>query len=103
MEKCPPLTMEFPLTLRIHVKELGSPSKLRKKVKETSDYKLFFEEYIDYISTRKGELQSLLKLIDSAVCCLMCFEKDIETCHRKIVASEINKLDGNGLKVVHLC
>ncbi|MCP4626987.1 MAG: DUF488 domain-containing protein [bacterium] len=33
---------------------------------------------------------------------LLCFERDPEICHRKIVAQEIRKLDGNGLKVEHI-
>jgi len=86
----------------IHVRELGSPRELRKKVKETSDYGSFFEGYTSYIATRKKELISLLEMVDKTVCCLMCFEKDVETCHRKIVASEVKRIDSNGLRVVHL-
>jgi len=33
---------------------------------------------------------------------LLCYEKDPETCHRKIVANEVMKKDGNGLKIKHL-
>lgn len=86
----------------VHVKELGSPRDLRKKVKETSDYKSFFEGYLSYVSTRNTELNSVLDMVNKTVCCLMCYEKDPETCHRKIVASEVKKIDGNGLQVIHL-
>ena len=37
----------------VHMKSLGSPSYLRKKVKENADYEYFFKEYTNYIETRK--------------------------------------------------
>ena len=33
---------------------------------------------------------------------LLCYEKNPDTCHRSIVANEIKKRDGNGLKIKHL-
>ena len=33
---------------------------------------------------------------------LLCFERNTQKCHRKIVAAELRKLDGNGLKVEHI-
>lgn len=86
----------------IHMKRLGSPSVIRKKVKEDSDYNYFFSEYRKYIKTQSDELQTLLKTIEKSICCLMCYEKDVEFCHRKVIASEVKKIDNNGLEVVHI-
>jgi uncharacterized protein (DUF488 family) len=33
---------------------------------------------------------------------LLCYEKNPEKCHRSVVANEIKKRDGNGLKIKHL-
>jgi uncharacterized protein (DUF488 family) len=33
---------------------------------------------------------------------LLCFEHDAQKCHRKILADEIKKIDGNGLEVKHI-
>jgi uncharacterized protein (DUF488 family) len=33
---------------------------------------------------------------------LLCFERNPQKCHRKVVADELRKLDGNGLKIEHI-
>lgn len=86
----------------IHFKKLGSPSVLRKEVKESGNYEQFFSGYEQYLDSQKEEIGSLLKLVEDEVCCLMCFEKDAEMCHRKVIASEVKERDRNGLQVVHL-
>lgn len=86
----------------VHMRKLGSPSPIRKKLKENADYESFFIEYGNYLNTQMQELEDLRKITNDAICCLMCFEKDANLCHRKIIASEINKRNNNGLKVIHL-
>lgn len=86
----------------VHMQKLGSSSTIRKRLKENADYERFFNEYKNYLNTQIQELENLRKIIKNAICCLMCFEKDVNLCHRKIIASEINKLNSNGLKVIHL-
>ncbi len=83
-------------------KELGSPSAIRKKVKEDGDYQTFFEAYADHLSYQRPKLNEILELIGSATCCLLCFEKDHEICHRKIVAEEIKGMRQNGMVLNHL-
>lgn len=36
----------------LHMKKLGSPSTIRKKVKEDADYRYFFNEYKNYLQTQ---------------------------------------------------
>ncbi len=86
----------------VHMRKLGSPSPIRKKLKENADYESFFSEYGNYLNTQMQELEDLRKITNDAICCLMCFEKDVNLCHRKIIASEIKKRNNNGLKVIHL-
>lgn len=86
----------------VHMKKLGSPSSIRKRLKEESNYDYFFNAYKNYVETQMDELKNLLRMVEKAVCCLMCYERDVEMCHRKVIASEIKRIDNNGLKVVHL-
>lgn len=86
----------------VHMKSLGSPSEIRKKVKENADYDYFFKEYTNYIESKMDVIQSLLGIVEKTVCCLMCFERDAEFCHRKVIALELKRIDGNGLKIEHL-
>lgn len=85
-----------------HMKKLGSPSTIRKKVKEDADYRYFFNEYKNYLQTQIVELKTLQKMIKDTICCLMCYEKDVEMCHRKIIVEEISRINNNGLKIIHL-
>jgi len=86
----------------VHMKKLGSPSAIRKRVKEESNYDYFFNAYKNYVATQIDELKNLQRMTEKAVCCLMCYERNVEMCHRKIIASEVKRIDNNGLKVVHL-
>ncbi len=86
----------------LHFKELGSPRELRKKVYVDNDYEYFFKEYSKYVKTRLNIIEKLYGIITSEICCLMCFEKEPQYCHRSIVAEEIKNRDGNGLKINHL-
>jgi uncharacterized protein (DUF488 family) len=55
------------------------------------------------ISNNMDDLDGILGLVnDGKKVALMCYEKDPETCHRKIVANEVKKRDDNGLKIKHL-
>lgn len=85
-----------------HIKQLGSPSVLRRRVREKGDYEIFFNEYKRYLGTQTEELKALQKMIEDTICCLMCYEKKVDMCHRKIIVSEIKRLDKNGLKIIHL-
>ncbi len=86
----------------VHFKKLGSPKLLRKKVFVDNDYNYFFKEYSKYLKTQIDIIEELYQTILSETCCLMCFEKEAEYCHRKIVAEEIKNRDGNGLKIKHI-
>ncbi len=46
------------------------------------------------------EICALLKSDEKIA--LLCFEHDPDYCHRKIVAEEVKKRDGNGLKIKHI-
>jgi len=85
-----------------HFPQLGSPPHLRAKLRQTHDYASFFAEFEEYMYTQNTTLQELVSLVKNETCCLLCYEKDPEYCHRKLIASRIQTLDSNGLKVHHL-
>lgn len=86
----------------LHYRDLGSPSQIRKKLREDKDYSYFFEQFSDYLSSKGKELEEITELITKSICCLLCFEKDHEKCHRKVVAKEIQRINNNGMLLKHL-
>ncbi len=80
-----------------HERQLGSPKDVRKRLYESKDYKVFFEEYDEYLKSQEALLATLGTEIDCNVA-LMCFEKDVLTCHRKSVARELSLLTGSSVR-----
>mgnify|MGYP006291135541 FL=1 len=83
--------------------KLGAPKDIREELYRSGDYRSFFLRYRDSIADKQGYLKEILTLIHSGRnVTLLCFERDPEKCHRKVVAEELMKIDGNGLKVSHI-
>jgi uncharacterized protein (DUF488 family) len=82
---------------------LGAPKELRDELYKSGNYDRFFQKYENNISDKADHLADILSLINSGrKVALLCFERNPQICHRKIVAEEIRKLDGNGLKIEHI-
>ena len=87
----------------LNFQQLGAPKALRDELYRSGDYDRFFQEYQDNISDKDDHLKSIYSLVDRGKkVALLCFERDPGKCHRKVVAEEIRKLDGNGLTVQHI-
>lgn len=87
----------------VHIKRLGSPSKIRNRLKEDHNYKLFFKEYTDYLmKDAKDALNDLYEIAVKDNTCVMCFEKDVNFCHRSIVAKKLGTLNGTKFQVRHI-
>lgn len=86
----------------IHFQELGTPRELRQDLKENLDYKTFFEEYGKYMKEQETSLSSLKELAEKTTCCLMCFEKNYQECHRQIISSAIAGMTNNKVEVRHI-
>lgn len=84
-----------------HYPSLGSPKEIRHQLHQDLDYKKFFEEYKEHI--KDNDIQESIKDVEGLSkvrkTVLLCFEKDFKTCHRSIIAQELNK---DGWKVNHL-
>ena len=87
----------------ISYRELGTSKEMRSKLLLTGNYKQFFKEYKNKICDKTEQINELYEIVNSGKkIALLCFEHDAHKCHRKIIADEITKIDGNGLKIKHI-
>jgi len=86
----------------VHFRELGSPKPIREKLKANHDYSVFFKKMDKYLNNKIETIENAYQYVMNNTCCLMCFEHLAATCHRKIVARKIKKLDGNGLQIKNI-
>jgi uncharacterized protein (DUF488 family) len=86
----------------IHLRALGSPSFLRKKLKFDQNYQDFFKAYSKYLTENFAVVDKLYQYISDGINCLMCYELSEQHCHRSIVAQAIKEYGGNGLKITHI-
>ncbi len=82
---------------------LGAPKEFRNELYESGNYDRFFKKYLKIISDKQDLLEAIHMLINQGKnVSLLCFERNPQQCHRKVVADEIKKLDGNGLEIKHI-
>jgi len=86
----------------IHEKPLGSPAKIRKKLKSDWDYGYFFKAYTKHLSGNMDAVRKVHEYLFDGATCIMCFERFPDKCHRSVVADKIKEYDGNGLKIKHI-
>ena len=85
----------------LHLKELGDPKEGREAARrgDFAQFRLIFDGVMQ-TKEAKEALKKLQGLALEKQICLMCFERDQTTCHRKIVADHLQTLSGK--KVRHL-
>jgi uncharacterized protein (DUF488 family) len=86
----------------LHIRELGSPRELRHELRETNDFTAFTRGYLLYMKKQVEHVRTVKNLVYEKTCCLLCFEKNHDECHRKFVALEVKAVARNGLQIVHL-
>lgn len=86
----------------IHIKQLGSPRNIRHKLKEDKNYKAFFRAYSNHLDRNLIVIVEVMEHTFKATCCLMCFERNPEECHRSIIANKIKEMNHNGLKIFNI-
>ena len=86
----------------VHLRELGSPKNIRTQLKVSGNYRLFFEAMNEHLAQVADTIEQAHSYVKQNVCCLMCFERSAETCHRSLVADKIKEHDGNGLRVSNI-
>ncbi len=84
-----------------HFPALGSPSEIRHKLWQEGDYNRFFKEYS--VALNREESQEFLTDLEGLAhvrrTAIMCFERNVEVCHRKIIKERLIK---DGFKVIDL-
>ncbi len=86
----------------LHVKELGSPRAIRNRLHENRDYQSFFESFVDYLNGKDDAIQRVYEFVYDSICCLMCYERDADYCHRSVVAQKIIERGDSELSVVNI-
>ncbi len=86
----------------VHLKELGSPTPLRKELRSSGDYGKFFQGMDKHLDTQRESIEQAYSHVTKTRCCLMCYENLAAMCHRKVVARKIKERDGNGLEIEHI-
>lgn len=74
-------------------KNLGDPKEGRDAAK-AQNYKLFEKIFCTYLKTDAAQaaMEELANNAKKMKVCLLCFERDYKTCHRYIIAKELQKL-----------
>jgi uncharacterized protein (DUF488 family) len=85
-----------------HYKALGSPTKMRHKLRADWDYDHFFEAFSAYLAGKMDVIEEVHEYLSDGINCLMCFERKPQQCHRSCVADKIKERDGNGLLIQHI-
>ncbi len=86
----------------IHLIDLGGPKELRDKVRADDDYDYFFDKYREYLEEQAEALKTLLDLAKRETVCLLCYERDVNRCHRRAVAAELSKMADGATEILHL-
>ena len=73
----------------VHLRRLGAPKEVRK-VHETdlAKFRKLYRAHLKSPETR-ADMEELKSLVQSADCCLMCFERDPKECHRSLAAAAL--------------
>ena len=86
----------------VHLRDLGSPKNVRNQLKASGNYKVFFKAMNKHLAEVTDTIEQAHSYVKQNTCCLMCFERFAETCHRSLVAKKIKEHDGNGLTVMNI-
>lgn len=85
-----------------HVKPLGCPSSIRDRYKKDGDWSAYTRDFMRYLDSREQDVEDLLPIVESSNCCLLCFERDPNFCHRKYVAERLVERSTGALTMVSL-
>jgi uncharacterized protein (DUF488 family) len=83
----------------VHLKGLGDPKPGREAAR-ANDHKKFLSIYIAHLKTSAAQdhLAEAVSLSEGGGACLMCYERDPQVCHRKLVADRISAITGSVIR-----
>lgn len=85
-----------------HFVELGAPNDLRDMIRAGGNYADFFVAYNRYLISQVPALTQLGELALSKPVCLLCYERNVDQCHRKAVAESLMKLQPGKFGLIHI-
>ncbi len=85
----------------MHLRDLGDP-KLGREAARKGQHSAFRTIYAAVISTKEGRaaIRTIIDVASEKSVCLMCYERDPMSCHRKMITDKIQT--DTGLKIRHL-
>ncbi|MBI1276237.1 DUF488 family protein [bacterium] len=85
----------------IHLKGLGDPKPGREAAR-AGNYKKFRQIFNAHMQTEEAclDLESAITLAVQSTCCLLCYERKPQECHRTIIAAEIAKNTGLDIQAI---
>ena len=85
-----------------HLVELGCPRDVRHEYRADNDWARYTKRFKAYLNTQDEVLERLAGWMRDERCCLLCFEKDFNFCHRSFVAEKVAGLLDEEVKINHL-
>lgn len=86
-----------------HLRDLGSPRDVRKKLFADKDYESFFASYGEHLDEQDEAVDELEQLIEEfGQVCIMCFEQNHTECHRSHLADHLTEAYPERFKVEHI-
>ena len=85
----------------VHLRQLGIPSSQRRSLRTVGDYQKLMRKYERSILPKVSHVQrEALQLVQELPSVLVCFEADVDYCHRGRLAEAVSS--EAGMSVVHL-
>ena len=83
----------------VHIKELGDP-KAGREAARRGDFVEFRRVFSNVMASdeAKSAVLRLAEMLKDSNVCLMCYERDVKTCHRKIVSDNLRERTGTTVK-----
>lgn len=86
----------------VHFEELGVPRELRESYRKGLERTKYFTRYRKHLDGKQAALDSLAKLMNDSICCLLCLESKAEDCHRSVLADVLASRNGKDVEVNHI-
>lgn len=83
----------------VHLKELGDPKEGREAARR-GDFGEFRRVFSNVMASEEANsaVQQIAEMLKDSNVCLMCYERDVKTCHRKIVSDNLKERTGTPVK-----
>lgn len=79
----------------VHIPELGSPTAMRRQLKESGEWDVFRTGYAAWLETQRAAFDTVRHLAKHHSVGLLCFEANVHGCHRSILGSKLlDRLEG---------